>query len=120
MSNPIAIAIHGGAGTITRENMSAENELRYRATLEESINAGHAVLARGGTALDAVEMAVRMLEDCDLYNAGKGSVFTRHGQHEMDASIMCGNTLNAGAITGVKSVRNPIMLAHAVMIHSDH
>ncbi|MHA6249212.1 isoaspartyl peptidase/L-asparaginase family protein [Pontibacter sp. CAU 1760] len=115
-----AIAIHGGAGTITRKNLTAEQEKSYKSALKEIVEAGHQVLAKGGSALDAVELAVAMLEDKPLFNAGKGAVFTNEGKHEMDASVMCGYTLEAGAVAGVQGVRNPIKLARAVMEHSDH
>ncbi|WP_299757125.1 isoaspartyl peptidase/L-asparaginase family protein [uncultured Pontibacter sp.] len=115
-----AIAIHGGAGTITQATLSAEQDIAYKAALKEAVEAGHQVLAAGGTALEAVELAVVYLEDSPLFNAGKGSVFTKEGKHEMDASIMCGKTLEAGAIAGVKSIKNPIKLASAVMLHSEH
>src|SRR5688572_13792934 len=95
-----ALAIHGGAGTITRHNMSAEAEKAYRLALEQALNTGYEVLAAGRSALDAVEAAVITMENCDLFNAGKGSVFTKHGRHEMDASIMTGHDLAAGAVAG--------------------
>ena len=87
---PIALALHGGAGTILRAEMSAEKEARYTTALQEALHAGYQRLARQGTALDAVEIAVTLLEDCPLFNAGRGSVFTAEGTHEMDASIMEG------------------------------
>ncbi|WP_439883060.1 isoaspartyl peptidase/L-asparaginase family protein [Pontibacter sp. MBLB2868] len=116
----IAIAIHGGAGTITRASLTPEQDTAYRAALEEAVAAGHKVLADGGSALDAVELAVVHLEDTPLFNAGKGSVFTKEGKHEMDAAIMCGKTLGAGAVAGVHSIRNPVKLSRAVMELSDH
>lgn len=119
MSN-FALAIHGGAGTIPRESMMPLREKLYRETLELSLRRGHAVLSQGGTALDAVEAAVRVLEDSPLFNAGKGSVFNADGQHEMDASLMNGSDLRAGAVASVQNVKNPISLARRVMDHSQH
>ncbi|MFN0031161.1 MAG: isoaspartyl peptidase/L-asparaginase family protein [Flavobacteriales bacterium] len=120
MNKLISIAIHGGAGTITREHMSAEKEAAYKQALDASLGEGYKVLASGGSALDSVEKAVRCLEDNPLFNAGRGSVFTYDGAHEMDASIMCGDTLAAGAIAGVKNIKNPVSLARAVMEKSEH
>lgn len=117
---PFAIAIHGGAGTIPKHILTPEKEKAYREALLEAVEAGHRLLAQGGTALEAVEEAVRNLEDCPLFNAGKGSVFTKDGRHEMDASIMCGRTLEAGAVAGVRYTRNPVQLARLVLHHSDH
>jgi L-asparaginase / beta-aspartyl-peptidase len=114
-----SIAIHGGAGTILRENLSKEKEKEYLSTLTHSLNAAIDILSSGGKALDAVEIAVKILEDSHLFNAGKGSVFTSDGNHEMDASIMCGNTLNAGAVAGVRGVKNPVTLSRKVMSESD-
>lgn len=116
----IALAVHGGAGTIERTQMTAERETAYRSALELALRHGHAVLEKGGTALDAVEAAVRALEDTPLFNAGKGSVFNADGQHEMDASLMSGADLRAGAVAGVQNVKNPITLARRVMDHSNH
>ena len=116
----IAIALHGGAGTITRAALSAEQEKAYKAALREAAEAGHRLLQEGKPALDAVELAVVLLEDNPLFNAGRGSVFTKEGKHEMDAAIMCGSTLEAGAVAGVQGVRNPVALARAVMQYSDH
>jgi beta-aspartyl-peptidase (threonine type) len=115
-----AIAIHGGAGTIMRSLMTAEQEKSYLAGLDEAVEAGYNVLAAGGTAVDAVTAATVSLENCVLFNAGRGSVFTATGQHEMDASIMDGNNLEAGAVTGISGVRNPILLAKEIMEHSPH
>jgi L-asparaginase / beta-aspartyl-peptidase len=114
------MVIHGGAGTITRGSMTAEMEAQYRAALEEALQAGYAVLSGGGTSLDAVEAAVRILEDQPLFNAGRGAVFTSEGRNELDAAIMDGRTLQAGAIAGVTRVRNPISLARLVMERSPH
>lgn len=119
-SSTIALAIHGGAGTIEREQMTAAREKAYRGALELALRHGHAVLEKGGAALDAVEAAVRALEDTPLFNAGKGSVFNSDGQHEMDASLMNGADLRAGAVAGVQNVKNPITLARRVMEHSNH
>ncbi|MCC9168829.1 isoaspartyl peptidase/L-asparaginase family protein [Pontibacter harenae] len=115
-----AIAIHGGAGTITAASLTSQQEKVYRAALQEAVEAGHQVLADGGSSLEAVEVAVVLLEDSPLFNAGRGSVFTKEGKHEMDAAIMCGKTLEAGAVAGVKNIRNPVKLSRAVMDHSDH
>ena len=114
------IAIHGGAGTLPREEMSAEAELKYRAGLSDAIDAGFALLESGGTSLDAVTRAVVLLEDNPLFNAARGAVFTLEGRNELDASIMDGNTLRAGAVCGVTRIRNPVELARAVMDKSDY
>ena len=114
------IAIHGGAGTLPRAEMSAEAERRYRSGLQEAIDAGFAVLQGGGTSMDAVTRAVVLLEDNPLFNAGKGAVFTLDGRNELDASIMDGSTLKAGAVCGVTRIRNPVTLARAVMEKSEH
>lgn len=116
----ISIAIHGGAGTILRSQMSEEKERAYRNALENSIKAGYAVLKKGGTSVDAVTAAVVELENTPLFNAGKGSVFTYEGKHEMDASVMRGDTLEAGSVTGVKNIKNPIIAARTVMEKSEH
>jgi L-asparaginase / beta-aspartyl-peptidase len=118
--NQYAIAIHGGAGTILRSTMSVEKEASYRKGLIEAINAGETILGDGGQALDAVEAAIRMLENDPLFNAGKGAVFTNQGKNEMDASVMDGKTLMAGAVAGVSNIKNPISLAKAVMQKSEH
>lgn len=117
---PFALAIHGGAGTIAPADMTPSREKAYREALDLALRKGHAVLAEGGAALDAVEMAVRVLEDSPLFNAGKGSVFNADGQHEMDASLMNGADLRAGAVAGVHNVKNPVTLARRVMDHSSH
>lgn len=117
---PIALAIHGGAGTILPEDLTAEREQAYRAGLELALRRGHAVLLAGGAALDAVEAAVRALEDDPLFNAGRGAVFNAEGQHELDASIMSGVDLRAGAVAGVPNVKNPVSLARLVMDRSEH
>jgi len=115
-----AIAIHGGAGTLPRAEMSAEAEGRYRAGLKEAIDAGFGLLQGGGSSLDAVTRAVVLLEDNPLFNAGKGAVFTLDGRNELDASIMDGSSLNAGAVCGLTRIRNPVELARAVMEKSPH
>ncbi len=117
---PIAIALHGGAGTIVKREMSAEKETRYKAALQEALYAGYQILSQHGTALDAVETTVKILEDCPLFNAGRGSVFTAEGTHEMDASIMDGRDLSAGAVAMVQGIKNPIALARLVMEKSGH
>jgi L-asparaginase / beta-aspartyl-peptidase len=114
------LVIHGGAGVIERARMSPEEDAAIRAALNRALEAGSAILARGGKALDAVEAAVRVLEDDPHFNAGRGSVFTYDGHIEMDASIMDGSNRNAGAVTGVTATRNPISLARRVMEHSPH
>ncbi|HVS32941.1 MAG TPA: isoaspartyl peptidase/L-asparaginase [Thermoanaerobaculia bacterium] len=114
------LVVHGGAGTITRGSMTAEAEKQYRAALEEALRTGHAVLARGGSSIDAVEATIRVLEDNPLFNAGKGAVFTHEGRNELDASIMEGKTKKAGAVAGVTIIRNPISAARAVMEKSPH
>ncbi|AUA59521.1 Isoaspartyl peptidase precursor [Achromobacter spanius] len=119
MIQPV-IAIHGGAGAMSRAAMSPEKEQEYLAALESILTAGQAVLARGGSALDAVTEAVRLLEDCPLFNAGHGAVFTSAATHELDASIMDGATLRSGAIANVNCVRNPVFLARRVMENSKH
>ena len=120
--NPIlpVIAIHGGAGTITRAALSAEQEARYHEALDYVLQGGQAILEKGGSALDAVTEAVFRLEECPLFNAGKGAVFTHAGTHELDASIMDGRTLAAGAVACVKSLRNPILAARRVMEDGRH
>lgn len=120
MNSNAVIAIHGGAGTILRASMSAGAEAEYHATLHAVLSAGQRVLADGGSALDAVSEAVRLLEDCPLFNAGHGAVYTAAGTHELDAAIMDGSTLDAGAICCVKRVRNPILAARRVLERSEH
>jgi beta-aspartyl-peptidase (threonine type) len=114
------IALHGGAGTLPRSQMSAEQEQIYRSGLERALSAGYAVLEEGGASLDAVTRAIVALEDDPSFNAGCGAVFTIDGHNELDASIMDGTTLKAGAACGLRHVRNPITLARAVMEHSDY
>jgi beta-aspartyl-peptidase (threonine type) len=115
-----AIAAHGGAGTISPADMTPEREHAYRVALEQSVNAGHAVLARGGSSLDAVTAAVLVLEDSPLFNAGKGAVFNAEGEHELDAAIMDGASRKAGAVAGLQRARNPILVARAVMEKTSH
>ena len=115
---PIAIALHGGSGTILRANLSTKKELAYRNALNEALESGWTILESGGSSLDAVEAGARNLEDCPLFNAGKGAVLTADGGHELDAAIMCGCTRRAGAVTGLKTVRNPVSLARRVMSDS--
>lgn len=117
---PIAIAIHGGAGTIERDQMSPERERIIREALETAVKAGQAILAEGGTSLNAVVTAIRVLEDAPEFNAGRGAVLTNTGSVEMDASIMDGNSLNAGAVAGVQGIRHPIEAARLVMTDSEH
>src|SRR5690242_14460618 len=119
-TNKIGLAIHGGAGTIDRSSMTAETEREYRGGLERALGAGYEILKRGGSSLDATEAAVRVLEDDPHFNAGRGSVFTSAGTNEMDASIMDGKTLKAGAVGSVQHIKNPINLARLVMEKSPH
>src|SRR5437879_6137892 len=114
------LVIHGGAGTNERSTMTPEKERAYRAGLERALTAGYEILKRGGSSLDATEAAVRVLEDDPHFNAGRGSVFTSAGTNEMDASIMDGKTLKAGAVASVKHVKNPVSLARLVMEKSPH
>jgi len=114
------MVIHGGAGTIDRSEMTPENEQAHRDGLEQSLKAGYNILLRGGSSLDAVEAAIRVLEDNPLFNAGRGAVFTHEGTNELDASIMDGKTLKAGAVAGLKHIKNPITLARMVMEKSRH
>jgi len=115
-----SIAIHGGAGTILKKNMTLEKESAFKATLEEAIQTGYAILKDGGTSLDAVTKTINIMEDSPLFNAGKGAVFTNAETNEHDASIMDGQTLNAGASAGTTIVKNPINLAKAIMDNSPH
>lgn len=114
------LAIHGGAGVITRENMTSEKETAYRAALDASLQAGADILKQGGSAVDAVQAAVLVMENDELFNAGRGAVFTASGGHELDAAIMDGAVRNAGAVAGVTRVKNPILAARAVMDNSEH
>lgn len=114
-----SIALHGGAGYVSKD-MPEDRKQAYMESLEEALAIGSEILANGGSALDAIEKTVNYLEDNELYNAGKGAVFTSEGRNELDAAIMDGSTLNAGAITGVTTVKNPISLARKVMTDSKH
>ena len=120
MSQPFSIAIHGGAGTILREQMSDEQKAGITEALEKSVLAGYQVLQSGGDALDAVVASVKVMEDSPHFNAGKGSVLTHDEFVEMDASVMHGREMDAGAIAGVRHIKNPIELARDVMLKSDH
>jgi beta-aspartyl-peptidase (threonine type) len=115
-----ALALHGGAGTFDRERLTAEREHACREALAEALRSGHAVLDAGGGAVDAVAAAVACMEDSPLFNAGRGSVFTHDGRHEMDAAVMSGSDHAAGAVLGVSRVRNPVRLAVEVMRASEH
>ncbi|EGM6592224.1 beta-aspartyl-peptidase [Salmonella enterica] len=118
--NKAVIAIHGGAGAIARAQMSHEQELRYIQALSEIVESGQKMLEAGDSALDVVTEAVRLLEACPLFNAGIGAVYTRDGTHELDACVMDGNTLKAGAVAGVSHVRHPVLAARLVMERSPH
>ena len=118
--NTYTLAIHGGAGTILKEEMTPELENAYKQALEEALAAGFAILKGNGSAFDAVQAATVVLEDNVLFNAGRGSVFTKTGAQEMDAAIMDGATLQAGAVAGIRHVRNPVLLAADVLKHSQH
>jgi L-asparaginase / beta-aspartyl-peptidase len=115
-----SIAIHGGAGTILKTDLTPQLEAAYLKGLDNALKAGYEMLERGGSSLDAVTAAVISLEDCILFNAGRGSVFTKTGMHEMDASIMEGKKLKAGAVTCVQRVKNPVVLAKTIMEKSEH
>ena len=118
--NDFAIIIHGGAGTILKKNMTPEKEEAYKSKLTEAIKTGYAILKDGGSSTDAVEKTIHIMENSPLFNAGKGAVFTHHETNELDASIMTGNDLKAGAAAGVTNVKNPISLARKVMENSPH
>ncbi|RYE26417.1 MAG: isoaspartyl peptidase/L-asparaginase [Sphingobacteriales bacterium] len=120
MAAKFGLAIHGGAGTLLRSSMTAEKEKEYSLALEAALQAGYNILQDGGSSLDAVEAAVVSLEDCPLFNAGRGSVFNHIGKHEMDASIMYGKTLEAGAVSGISNIKNPVKLAKTIMQQSEH
>ncbi|OGX86604.1 isoaspartyl peptidase/L-asparaginase family protein [Hymenobacter glacialis] len=115
-----ALAIHGGAGTIARASLLPADEKRYRSALEAALDTGYGMLRDGASALDSVEAVVRSLEDCPLFNAGRGAVFTHEGHHEMDAALMAGHTRRAGAVAGVRQVQNPIRAARLVMDQTEH
>ena len=116
----IALALHGGAGTILRSSMTPEKEAEFKKALSDALSVGYSVLEKGASSIDAVEQTVMNLENCPLFNAGKGSVFTNNGTHEMDAAIMNGLDLSAGAVAGVSGVKNPVHLARMVMEKSEH
>lgn len=116
----IRLAIHGGAGTILRSSMTAELQQQYEQGLQDALQAGYSVLQSGGSAVDAVQAAVVSLEDFPLFNAGRGSVFNNVGRHEMDASIMDGSNLMAGAVSGISHIKNPVLLARTIMDKSEH
>ena len=118
--NKYAIAIHGGAGTILKNTMTPDKEKAYLNGLKNAIEAGETILKNGGTSLDAVEIAILSLEDNPLFNAGKGAVFSNAGKNEMDASIMNGEDLSAGAVAGISNIKNPISLAKGIMQKSEH
>jgi len=120
MNNTISIAIHGGAGTLLKGQMTEEKETAYKNALKNALTIGYKVLENGGTSTDAVEKAVIILENSPLFNAGKGSVFTAEGTHEMDAAIMEGNKLQAGAVSLISGIANPISLARTIMDKSEH
>ena len=115
-----AIVIHGGAGGMTKENLTPELDKEYRASLQVALTAGKKILSEGGSALDAVEQTIRTMEDNPLFNAGKGAVFTHEGKNELDAAIMDGTNLGAGAVAGVTDIKNPISAARKVMVNSPH
>src|SRR5881392_4184361 len=119
-SQKFQLVVHGGAGTIERSKMTPENEQEYRAGIENALRAGCKILQGGGSSLAAVEASVRVLEDDPHFNAGKGSVFTSAGTTEMDAAIMDGKTLGAGAVACIKHIKNPVSLARLVMEKSGH
>ncbi len=116
----VSIAIHGGAGTILKKDMTAVREMEYKSALQQALDSGYRLLSKGAGSVEVVEQTVIMLEDNHLFNAGKGSVFTAEGKHEMDASIMDGRSLKAGAVTMVANVKNPVELARKVMEESEH
>jgi L-asparaginase / beta-aspartyl-peptidase len=118
--NKIVLVIHGGAGTILKEKMTPAGEQEYRGKLEEALNAGYAILKKGGSSLDAVEASIQILENSPLFNAGKGAVFGDDGSNQLDASIMDGKTLKAGAASGLRHIKNPISLVRLIMEKSPH
>jgi L-asparaginase / beta-aspartyl-peptidase len=119
-TRPLAIVVHGGAGTLRREAMTPEREAAYHEALGRALDAGYEVLERGGSSLDAVVAAVRILEDAPLFNAGRGAVLNRDGEAELDAAVMDGRNREAGAVASVRTVRNPVELARLVMQQSPH
>ena len=119
-ASPVAIVIHGGAGRMDKAKLTPARQKEYHTTLEASLRAGHAILKKSGSSLDAVQAAIIVMEDSPLFNAGKGAVFTSEGRNELDASLMDGLTLEAGAVGGVTTLKNPILAARAVMDHTPH
>ncbi len=119
-NNHFAIVVHGGAGTILKDNMTDEMEKEYKQKLDEALNVGYSILKQNGKSIDAVEATIKILEDSELFNAGKGSVLSNNEEVEMDASIMTGDNLNAGAVSGIKKIKNPITLARKIMEESEH
>lgn len=117
---PYTLVIHGGAGTIRLEDLTPESEAAYKSGLQDALDAGYNILSKGGSSLNAVIAAVVSLENCILFNAGRGSVYAQDGSHEMDASVMEGKNRMAGAVAAVKNIKNPVLLAHAVMTRSEH
>ena len=117
---PITLVIHGGAGTIRKGTLTPEQEQEYHTKLSEALNVGFEILSRGGKSVDAVVASITVLEDSPLFNAAKGAVFTDEGTNELDASIMDGSNLKAGAVAGVRTIKNPIRAAYAVMSESEH
>ncbi|MDZ4062728.1 MAG: isoaspartyl peptidase/L-asparaginase [Brevundimonas sp.] len=115
-----SFAIHGGAGVIERASLTPEQDAAYRAALHRALEAGSAVLANGGSSLDAVQAAIELMEDDPLFNAGRGAVFTAAGRNELDAAVMNGSDLTAGAVAGLTTTRHPIAAARAVMERSPH
>ncbi len=120
VAEPVAIVLHGGSGTIARERLTAELEAAYTSALDRAVSSGYAMLREGVSGTDVVVRTIQLLEDDPLFNAGVGAVMTWEGQHELDASIMHGGSLAAGAVAGVRTVRSPIAAARAVMLHSPH
>lgn len=120
MTNRFSLAVHGGAGTILRSQMTVEKEAAYHVGIEAALKAGYAVLEKGGNSIDAVVEAVCALEDNPLFNAGRGAVFTSDGKHEMDAAVMEGTNRNVGAVAGIQGPRNPVKVSRMIMDQSDH
>jgi beta-aspartyl-peptidase (threonine type) len=120
MNSPFAIVIHGGSGRLFKEAMPPEKEEAYKNALKEAVQAGYAVLKEGGSAIAAVEISIKVLEDSPLFNAGKGAVFSSEGHNELDAAVMEGKTMRAGAVAGTRIIKNPITAARAVMENSAH
>jgi len=119
-TRPLTLVVHGGAGVINRENMPPEKEKQYREKLAEALSAGYDILVLGGTSLEAITQSIMILENSPLFNAGRGAVFTGEGKNELDASIMTGQDLEAGAVAGITTVKNPILAAREVLQNSPH